>query len=371
MKKILFVPAWWPCGFFYEQQNLTSDYYESYVLYGNCQSLPMRNIFSHSHGINIAIEDNTTTKIDIIWKKYKSNKRLTKQKGAISEFVGRTVLKQCNGKPNLIHIQSISDIAVFVAEWAKQNNIPIILTEHILFVRRSFDSLAKYKENLYNQADKILCVSNYVYRNLLTSGFLLPNASVIGNLVNDKYVSTKVATKNGKVLFVASHTHDKDIETLLKVATLLQTHEIVIDIIGLNGQERLNNGKSLIENICNKRLNSYVHIIGPISHEELLLSYSNYSCLISPSRSETFGISVAEAIAYGTPVVYTNSGGISDFVNSNNGIIVDIGSAEQMAQSVVRIVQGSVLPSVIESQEIISKYGNASFKKTLLNAYDI
>jgi glycosyltransferase involved in cell wall biosynthesis len=44
-------------------------------------------------------------------------------------------------------------------------------------------------------------------------------------------------------------------------------------------------------------------------------------CATFHSKLETFGLTVAEAISAGRPVVVTNSGGVQDIVDTSNGII--------------------------------------------------
>lgn len=46
-------------------------------------------------------------------------------------------------------------------------------------------------------------------------------------------------------------------------------------------------------------------------------------CYVSPHRSEGFGYTLAEAMAYGKPVICTNYGGVTDFANSDTALLVD------------------------------------------------
>ena len=52
----------------------------------------------------------------------------------------------------------------------------------------------------------------------------------------------------------------------------------------------------------------------------LLLDKSDY--LISCSKIETFGITIAEAIVKGVPAIVLDSGGPNDFINSSNSFKV-------------------------------------------------
>ena len=190
-KSILFVPAWYPCSFFEEQQSVYAGEYDIYNVVGNCLWLPKRKqlkrLLSLKGLSDVAVTRNgTLCNIEISCPKYKSQHKTAKAIRRMSDKVGNVILSLTDGRlPEYVYIQSISDFAVFVAEWAKHNGIKIILAEHILYIRHSIDYITHRKELLYREADKVFCVSNYLYRNLLTSGFRMKSVSVVGNLVSD------------------------------------------------------------------------------------------------------------------------------------------------------------------------------------------
>jgi glycosyltransferase involved in cell wall biosynthesis len=95
-------------------------------------------------------------------------------------------------------------------------------------------------------------------------------------------------------------------------------------------------------------------------HNDLLMQYSAYSLLLSTSVSETFGLSVAEAIAHGTPVVGTDSGGVRDFVNEGNGLVVDIRDVDGIVDAIIKVISAQ-FDSKNMSQRILEKYGNDQY----------
>ncbi len=372
-KSILFVPAWWPCGFFNDQENITMEEYRPYVLFGLCKEISLKNYiksgFKSLH-YSEAIKDNVAT-ITYSWIKYRHTSVLDRQRNRLCEKIGQSILRLTNGSlPTLVHIQSISETAIFVVDWARENQIPVILTEHLIYIRRSFDYLTKLKESLYNRANQVLCVSNYLYRNLLTSGFKLPNAQVIGNMIDDKSVPTDFSKikKNGRVIFVAVHLYDKDIDVLIGVAKRLKNKKICIDVYGLTGDEFILGEKSLRSKIIEANVEDVIILHGKRTHDILLQTYSSYSLLLSTSRSETFGLSVAEAIAYGTKVVCTDSGGIRDFVNESNGFVTNIGDINTLSECIVNNLQ---IPYNLqnESKCVLDKYKAVKYKALLFENY--
>ena len=337
----LFVPAWWPCSFFEEQQAVYASEYELFNLYGTCRWIPQREQIVHLLSFRSfkRVEfhaEKKSLRVNVQCAKFRSAKKTSRAITNISEEIGHLILKATDDViPSFIYIQSRSDVAIFVAEWARRNNIKIILAEHILYIRHEISYISRRIEDLFSTADQIFCVSNYLYRNLLTSGLAHRNVRVIGNLVNDYAVpgDWSKLVKNGRIMFVAGHVHDKDITTLFAVANQLQSQSLNIDIFGLTGNECIN-GKRLLDIV-----GTNVSFMGKKSHNELLQQYSSYSLLVSTSISETFGLSVAEAIAHGTPVVCTDSGGIRDFVNNQNGYVVGIRDVDELEEYISKALE--------------------------------
>lgn len=365
IKKIaLFVPAWFPCSFFEEQQNTYKSEYEVINIYGTCEWLSkkkqIREILSFKSNYYLMSSiANRLIEVAVRCPKRKKESSWANTISRISERIGQLVLSETHGKtPNVIYIQSVSEIAIFVAEWARKNGIPIVLAEHVLYIRRGNDYITRRKEKLYSSSNQVFCVSNYLYRNLLTSGFNMQSVKIVGNLINSYAVPEdwNMIKKNGKIIFVAGHISDKDMPTFCKVANRLFDSNVSIDIYGLTGEERIGNN-CLRDNVYNN-----VTFMGKVSHKMLLEKYNEYSLLLSTSISETFGLSVAEAIAHGTPVVCTDSGGICDFVNDNNGMIVNVKDVDAIITA-INVVMHRQYDCKRMSSFILKQYGVLNYMK--------
>lgn len=370
--KILIVPAWYPCSFFKEQADLLQPDYDVRILSGVMHQIGFAQALVKSCiGKCTIVQKSDYTSIDFY---YISNLRsifISKQLEYLTEKIGEIILNLFGGeKPDVIHIQSISDIAVFVTRWAKKQGIRVVLTEHILFVRHEINRLSKLRENLYNEVDEVMCVSNYLYRNLLTSGFKMKHVSVIGNLVNDKYIHRdRSSKKNGRVLFVANHYHDKGLDRLFEVIQQLQNKiDCVVDVVGLDRLSQYNEFSTIGDMIRKYNIEPNICLLGKIEHDDLLKLYSQYSVLLSTSTSETFGLAVAEAIMYGTKVVCTDSGGIRDFVNDKNGIVVGLNNVGELVEAIIKSLEDSRMNE--EFMAIIhEKFGVENYRSKLIGIY--
>jgi glycosyltransferase involved in cell wall biosynthesis len=84
-----------------------------------------------------------------------------------------------------------------------------------------------------------------------------------------------------------------------------------------------------------------VQLAGPRTGPDLLATYATADLLVLPSRFETYGMVVAEALAHGLPVLTTDTGGLSATVGrlpdgSRPGLLVPTDDAPALAAAVGR-----------------------------------
>lgn len=98
-------------------------------------------------------------------------------------------------------------------------------------------------------------------------------------------------------------------------------------------------------------LTHVVNFLGYIPYEKLLQMYENgeVNLVVLPSiitpNGEREGIPVAlmEAMAYGIPVISTNSGGIPELLKDGAGLIVSPASSEELAEAIIQLINSEDL----------------------------
>jgi glycosyltransferase involved in cell wall biosynthesis len=65
--------------------------------------------------------------------------------------------------------------------------------------------------------------------------------------------------------------------------------------------------------------------------------YSHANAVISTSRQETFGLTLAEGMACGTPAIAYNTTALPELITPNTGIVVEQGDIDGLAQAIMTI----------------------------------
>jgi glycosyltransferase involved in cell wall biosynthesis len=82
----------------------------------------------------------------------------------------------------------------------------------------------------------------------------------------------------------------------------------------------------------------HVEFAGPQPHDELIRHMHESSVLVLPSRAESFGCVLVEALACGRPVVATRCGGPEDIVNDSVGRLVPPADERSLAEAILDVL---------------------------------
>ena len=82
-----------------------------------------------------------------------------------------------------------------------------------------------------------------------------------------------------------------------------------------------------------------IAFVGDQTQDNLNKLYNISDVLAVPSRVEGFGLVAVEALACGTPVVATNNGGMTDFINESVGALVDVEDDVMLEKEISKILK--------------------------------
>lgn len=106
------------------------------------------------------------------------------------------------------------------------------------------------------------------------------------------------------------------------------------------GLKRLDNYFESLQASLSPDMAKQVNFIGQVPHANIMSYYQHADVLINPSLSESFGISLIEAMANGRPVVASRVGGMQEIViEGETGLFFEPGDADALAESAITLLE--------------------------------
>ncbi|MCI6989387.1 MAG: glycosyltransferase family 4 protein [Campylobacter sp.] len=246
-----------------------------------------------------------------------------------------------NLTPDIVHIRS--RVPAWLVNLAKPK-AKIISTIHGL-------NSVNFYSKIMTKADALIVPSNYSKEYVITN-FSAPKdlITVIPRGVdlasfNPINLPSKIKLRNDRNLpndsFIISCvgriTNLKNIEILLKATPFLKNalQNVKILIVGGVHEKRQGYFESLKELIKAQNIQNEVIFTGSVKNVAEIYKLSD--AVVSPSlKPESFGRSVAEAIAMNTPVVASNHGGVKDIIlDGINGYFFNPSNAKELVDKLL------------------------------------
>lgn len=194
---------------------------------------------------------------------------------------------------------------------------------------------ARVARRIFDGADQIVCVSDYE-RRLVKTNFSVDNnkLTVIPNGVNPEEFHAKRTDNYRKaILYVGRLEKYKGIEYLVQALPKVD-ERVRLEVVGQGPYM-----KSLTQMIKKLHLEDRVVLFGGLSRSQLLARYSEANAFVSLSTHEAFGITVAEALASGTPCIVARASGLQEFIDGKNCFGIDLPiSTDALAQLISKVM---------------------------------
>lgn len=251
----------------------------------------------------------------------------------------------------------------------KKLNVPFIVTEHTGPYSRILNSWLKSKISkfVFNKAAKVLVVSEHQKSEVLKLGIPSDKVEVSYNPVNTETFKVNPINDSKNIAFVSRLDEFKGglrtLKAFHKISTSYPDYQLTI--VG-EGEEY-----EVIKNyVKTNNLQDKVTLKGILTKSEIADVYAASSFLVFPSRFETFGLVVAEALSCGLPVVCTNQTAPKEFINDKNGILVQPDNVDEIAVAMEQLINNRSNYNATEiHQQIEERFGLANFGKYLIEVY--
>ena len=163
--------------------------------------------------------------------------------------------------------------------------------------------------------------------------------------------------------YIGRLNYDKGIDLAVKLSKMTG---IKLKIAG-EVREIEDNAKLLFKEKVEPFLGENIKFIGPINDQQKSDFLGNAKALLMLNRwDEPFGLTMAEALAAGTPIIGTNKGSIPEIIKEGeNGFLCD--SFQDMAQALKKL---NTINSVNCRQTALNKYSKDVFINSILEMYE-
>ncbi len=231
------------------------------------------------------------------------------------------------GLPDLIHAHVY--LAAWIAAYIKDRyDIPFYYTEHYSgFIDGSIAAAHREIAEIGLQnAQRVFAVGSGL-RDALEE-IHQRKIDIVPNFIDfDLFrLQPKETTDQIRAITIGSLIERKQINHIVKAMVNLPAYTLTI--IG-DGPERAS-----LENLVRQYgMKDRIHFLGPLCQEEVANELSQHDVLLHPSRAETFGITLIEAMASGLPVIAYQNGGSQDIITPETGILVEAINVEAFKEA--------------------------------------
>jgi glycosyltransferase involved in cell wall biosynthesis len=197
--------------------------------------------------------------------------------------------------------------------------------------RRVWDSLLSLYRPLgrwaVKQADRVIAVSDWERDKLHTD--LGINATVIPNGVStDRFDNIDTIDRARPYLLTVGRLEEyKGVQHIIRAMRLLSSYDLLV--VG-SGQHQTRLKEIAIEQGVSDR----VSFLGYIDDDDLAKLYVNAEVYLSMSETEAYGMTIAEALAAGTPCVVRCAAALQDWTQHDGTVGVSTVSPESIQQAV-------------------------------------
>lgn len=282
-----------------------------------------------------------------------------------SFFLIRNILKK--EKIDIIHCHFAYPIGVLGFLLSKYFKVPYVITEHASKFENRFKSIIHKMLTLkvLKKADKIIAVGNSLKKEI--EKYITKPISVVPNVVNvSKFYSKKRYTNNIDIGFLgALNGERKGLDILLKALSEVENNNYFLHVGG--------NGKLLSKyKDDSKNIGIYNKCIfyGVIAPEKVPDFFSKLDVFVLPSRKESFGVVVIEAMASGIPVIGTICGGPEEIITKETGLLIEKENIQELKNAIDFILKNLKLYNSKKIRNYVDeKFGTDIFVNKLTKIY--
>ncbi|WP_240374368.1 glycosyltransferase family 4 protein [Bacillus piscicola] len=241
-----------------------------------------------------------------------------------------------------------------IARWFKKRfGIPYVVTCHggdLNKMAKKGAFFRKQTTRILEDAAHVIVVGHDLEKQVIHDYHIPPEKVSVISMGVDRsvfYERSKTETRehltlspdSKHLLFVGNLIKEKGIGDLIEAFVRLQKDvpEAVLHVVGQPKQEGYYN--ELRQRVHDLQAEDAVHFHGAKPQKEVAEWMSAVDVFVLPSHIEGFGLVAVEAMACGTPVVGTDTGGLSHLLKNDAGVLAEPQSPPSLAQALKHVLE--------------------------------
>lgn len=294
---------------------------------------------------------------------------------------GFNVIKKRAGKPELVHVHVTYPVGIMALYLKFFHNLNFIISEHSSFYKKwSTGNMNNHfiikiiSKICFNQASTTVALSknhaNIIKKlNLADRFHTVPNV-VDAQIFNEPLKNRPLIKDRFRLLHVSSlYEPDKNVTGILRGIAILSQYRQDFEL-HIIGNEKFHPDLKKYADFLGLS-EKCISFQGFITEIEVAAAMRQADIFILFSRFEGLPCVILEAMSVGLPVIATETGGMSEWINSETGILINIGDETNLWESMNYVMENyhQYDPSVIRSK-IVEKCSVEVVGKAIVSAYE-
>jgi glycosyltransferase involved in cell wall biosynthesis len=279
---------------------------------------------------------------------------------------------------DLVHAHFTWPDGVVGSRIAERYGVPLVITEQAPW-RPWFDHAERARAQAVSAAGRAsahIAISTYVRETIGHFTGDLGNVHVIPDTVDgDRFTLPAHGSERGvdELLFVGAIRRVKGVDVLLESLALLRERgrRPTVSLIGEGHFRSYWEEQDALRGLVRRLgLERQVRFLGKQPLAELVVAMQRASALVLPSRAESLGMVLVEALACGTPVISTRCGGPEDIVTPDVGVLVPPEDPAALAEGIERVLDSRERydPKALRAHAL-ERFGSSSVVSRLCDVY--
>ena len=386
MRTLVVIPSWYPPlgGSFFREHAMAMARYSPWRV--SVQACHMPGLSDHPAQWLIPGFGSTKNKgesgVDevAVWLRRIPLLEKANAKRWVTRLVSTFEKNMQKSKPDLIHAHSSMWAGVAAARISNKWGVPYIITEHRgrFVAGKEGNALIKpwhrpLLKEAFSHAAHIVTVSRSMQQCILEiAPQVKERMSVIPNMTDtDFFTPAELPKKNHPFTFlcIAHLERHKGVDILLRAfASLRKENKKPLELIVAGGGSL----DEILQNLARELdIHTHVTFTGKIDKTAVREQLRRANSLVVPSRFESFGVVVAEAMACGIPVVATPSGGPQDLITPETGLVSSATDHTSLKEGMQQLLeQHQQYDQHIIRQHAVKAYGKEQITGQYTALYD-